>query len=270
MDEIAKYNIKRWSALAEANALWTRPWLGLDADSARRRLDPEGWLGDVRTKRVLCLASGGGQQAAAFALLGAKITSFDLSELQLQRDREAAAHYNVPIETIQGDMRDLSHFDIAAFDVVYHGHSLNFVPDARVVFSGVARILRRDGIYHFSCHNPFFLGLEETDWNGNGYILKQYYIQGTEITSEDSEWVYDRSKRLGEPIQRPREYRHTLSAIVNGLVEQGFVILHMEDTAGIHPNPNAEPGTWDHFVSMAPPWLDFWASYRPYVFDRGQ
>lgn len=264
MDEIAKYNLERWKALAEANALWTQPWQGLDADTARNRLDPDGLLGDVRGKRVLCLASGGGQQAPAFALLGARVISFDLSEAQLQRDRKAAEHYGVYFETVQGDMRDLSSLDKAAFDVVYHGHSLNFVPDARVVFREVVRVLRRNGIYHFSCHNPFFMGLKETDWNGKGYTLKQHFLEGTEITSDDSEWVYDRSKRPG-PIHGPREYRHTLGALVNGLVEQGFVILHVNDAVDVHPNPNAEPGTWDHFVSIAPPWLGFWACYRPHV-----
>ena len=40
---------------------------------------------------VLCLAAGGGQQSVAFALLGANVTVFDLSETQLEHDRLAAA-----------------------------------------------------------------------------------------------------------------------------------------------------------------------------------
>ena len=71
LDEVAQYNIARWHALAQANALFTRPYLDLDAASARERLDPHGRLGDVVGKRVLCLAGGGGRQSAAFALLGA-------------------------------------------------------------------------------------------------------------------------------------------------------------------------------------------------------
>jgi hypothetical protein len=41
------------------------------------------------------------------------------------------------------------------------------------------------------------------------------------------------------------------------------MILHVSDYTGFYPNSKAEPGTWDHFVSIAPPWLSFWASYRP-------
>lgn len=60
MDEIARYNKERWKVLVEADALFTRPALGLDAASARERVDPEGRLGSVAGKDVLCLASGGG------------------------------------------------------------------------------------------------------------------------------------------------------------------------------------------------------------------
>jgi 2-polyprenyl-3-methyl-5-hydroxy-6-metoxy-1,4-benzoquinol methylase len=85
MDEIAHYNIERWKALTQTNALFTRPYLNLDADAARQKLDPDGHLGEITGKAVLCLAGGGGQQSAAFALLGATVTVVDLSEEQLHR-----------------------------------------------------------------------------------------------------------------------------------------------------------------------------------------
>jgi SAM-dependent methyltransferase len=261
MDEIAKYNAERWKALVDADALFTRPALNLDTVSAREMLDPEGRLGNLAGKDVLCLACGGGQQSVAFALLGANVTVFDLSEAQLGRDAEAAAHYGIQIKIVQGDMRDLSCFERTAFDIVYHAYSLGFVPDPRIVFQQVACVLRPDGIYHFNCANPFFIGLSEEDWNGEGYVLKQPYIDGAEVSYEDQGWVYDRSQ-TDKPIQFPREYRHTLSTLIGGLVEQSFMILHISDYSGFYPNPQAEPGTWDHFVSIAPPWLSFWAFYR--------
>lgn len=267
MDESTKYNLKRWKALVDANALFTRPALNLDPASAREKLDPEGRLGSVAGKDVLCLASGGGQQSAAFALLGARVTVFDLSDEQLRRDQEAAAHYGVEIQTRQGDMRDLSCFEEKIFDIVYHSYSLGFVPDARAVFQQVARVTRTGGVYHFDCANPFFIGLGEKDWNGEGYTLKRPYINGAEVTYEDPDWVYDRSK-LDAWIPPPREYRHTLSTVLSGLIEYGFVVLHISDYSGFYPDPQAEPGTWDHFVSIAPPWLSFWASYRPDIQRR--
>ena len=265
MDDVARYNVERWQALVEANALFTRPALHLDAASARELVDPEGRLGELAGKRVLCLAGGGGQQSAAFALLGARVTVVDLSEAQLQRDREAAAHYQVEIETAQGDMRDLSGFDDATFDIVWQAYSLNFVPDARAVFREVARVLRHGGVYYFHCANPFFCGLGTKDWNGEGYLLRQPYVDGAEVSYADEAWVYDRGGRQGDPILGPREYRHTLSTLISGLVDRGFVLLQVSDDKDLYPDPDAEPGTWSHFTAVAPPWLAFWAAYRPDV-----
>ncbi|HEX6480939.1 MAG TPA: class I SAM-dependent methyltransferase [Ktedonobacteraceae bacterium] len=262
MDEIARYNIKRWKALAGANALFTRPFFHLTAAEAAKQLDPEGRLGELTGKHVLCLAGGGGKQSAMFALLGAQVTVLDLSQEQLQRDREVARHYSLSIETVQGDMRDLSCLPEAAFDIVWHPYSINFIPDVQVVFRQVARILRRDGLYYLHCTNPFGSGMTEQDWNGEGYVLRRPYLQGAEITYADQAWVYKRGEST-DPVPEPREYQHTLSTLMNRLIEQGFVIQHVSDSTDLHPDPSAEPGTWDHFVAYVPPWLAIWARYRP-------
>jgi 2-polyprenyl-3-methyl-5-hydroxy-6-metoxy-1,4-benzoquinol methylase len=103
LNEIAHYNKQHWKALAKANVVFTRPYLNLDVASARAKLDSDGQLGEISGKAVLCLASGGGQQSAAFALLGATVTVVDLSDEQLQRDREVAAHYQVVVPLSAGD-----------------------------------------------------------------------------------------------------------------------------------------------------------------------
>jgi ubiquinone/menaquinone biosynthesis C-methylase UbiE len=159
-------------------------------------------------------------------------------------------------------MRDLSCFEKEAFDIAYHAYSLGFVPDVGTVFQQVGRVLRAGGIYYFNCANPFLIGLSERDWNGEGYTLKHPYLNGVEITYEDQDWVYDRSQ-ANETIKSPREYRHTLSTLISSLIEQSFMILHISDYTDFYPDPRAEPGTWDHFISIAPPWLSFWASHRP-------
>ena len=50
MDDITRYNKQRWKALVDANALFTRPALNLDVNSARERVDGEGLLGNVDGK----------------------------------------------------------------------------------------------------------------------------------------------------------------------------------------------------------------------------
>jgi len=272
MDDVAVFNQARWQALADADALYTRPLLNLDAESARAKVDPHGWLGSLEGKSVLCLAGGGGQQSAAFALLGAQVTVVDLSPAQIERDAQVAAHYGVEIRAVEADMRDLSMLEAASFDIVQHAYSINFVPDVRVVFEQVARVLRPSGLYQLMFANPFTLAINPRTWTGEGYLLKQPYLDGTPIQSEDEVWVYRRAddgagRDTGDgasdedgasvtpPIPGPREIRHTLSTVVNGLVEHGFTIRRLADMVSIYPDQNATPGTWDHFVSVAPPWL---------------
>lgn len=268
MDETAKYNIARWKALADANALFTRPYLDLTPATARESMDPEARLGDLAGKDVLLLAGGGGQQSAAFALLGANVTVLDLSPAQLERDRQAATHYNLSIQTFQGDMRDLSPFHAASFDLVYHPYSLNFVPDPRPVFREVARVLRPGGLYWFNCANPFTIGLTEQDWNGQAYPLTRPYTDGAQITYADPEWVYNHTQQDAEPVPTPIEYRHTLSTLTNTLVGQGFQILHLIEQRSHNPDLNAQPGTWDHFTNIAPPFLAFWSIYHPATLEE--
>lgn len=257
MDEIAEFNQARWRALAEADALYTRPLLNLDVETAQARVDPFGWLGPLEGRRVLCLAGGGGQQSAAFAILGAQVTVVDLSDAQLKRDAQVAAHYGADIRIVQADMRDLSALEARSFDIVQHAYAINFVPDVRVVFRQVARVLRPGGIYQLMFANPFTLAINPRAWTGEGYLLKQPYLDGAPIQSEDEAWVYRRDDGPSEapPIAGPREYRHTLSTVLNGLVEHRFTIRRLADVVSIYPDQTAEPGTWDHFVSVAPPWL---------------
>ncbi len=264
MDELARYNQERWDALAKAGIVFSRPTLDLDLASARKAVDPQGIMGDVSGKDVLCLASGGGQQSVAFGLLGAHVTVFDLSGTQLERDREAADHYGLTIKTVQGDMRDLSGFSPASFDVVWHAHSINFVPDARQVFSEVARLLRPGGLYRIHCANPFVMGIDERDWTGDAYPLKRPYIDGVELEFDDPYWEVWQEDGTFQRVKGPKEFRHTLSTLINGMVECGFAILGTwEEDSG---DTRAEPGTWDHFTSIAPPFLTFWAAFRPDVF----
>jgi ubiquinone/menaquinone biosynthesis C-methylase UbiE len=254
VDDIARYNQGRWRRLVDANAMFTRPALDLDVGAARERVDPRGRLGSVGGKRVLILAGGGGQQSVAFALLGARVTVLDLSDAQLATDREAAARLGLEIRTIEGDMRDLSEFDAAAFDVVTQPYSLNFVPDCRAVFHEVARIVRPGGTYSVDVATPYFVGVGERDFDGRGYVVKLPYLQGALVETPDAAWVA--GGRLVEPA---REYRQTLEAVINGLIDEGFRIIHLDEGLHTDPDPDATPGSWDHFNAVVPPWLTFWS-----------
>ncbi len=263
LDEIARFNQQRWDELARAGVQYARPYLDMDESAARDLVDAEGLIGDARGLDVLCLASGGGQQSAAFGLLGANVTVVDLSEAQLERDREAADHYGLDIKAVQGDIRDLSALGEAAFDVVWHGHSLNFVPDARAVFRQVSRAVREGGLYHLSCSNPYFHGIDEEEWNGDAYPLRNRYAEGEVIYPSGDEWTFTAPDGSSRRVQGPGEFRHSMETLLNGLIKLGFVLLRAREVAYYDPEADLEPGSWEHFQSIAPPYLKFWSAYRP-------
>jgi SAM-dependent methyltransferase len=267
MDEVARYNRDRWDELVRAGVKYGRPLLDLDSNMARQRYDRYGIIGDVKGKSVLCLAGGGGQQSAAFGLLGARVSVLDFSGAQLEKDREAAVHYGLETETVQGDMRDLSHFADDSFDVVYQTYSINFVPDADTVLDEVSRVTRADGIYHLGCANPMTHAVDDEAWDGNGYPLKAPYVEGAEIIDNSGYWDVQGDDGTSRRIKGPREFRHTLATLMSGLIDRGFVLLRvMETTVNGRPIPDGadlEPGTWEHFESVAALGLEIWASYRP-------
>ncbi len=274
MDDIYQHNQQRWEALAQARVAYSRPFLDLNAESARQVVDSYGIMGDVAGKDVLCLASGGGQQSVAFGLLGANVSVLDFAETQLARDREALVHYGLSARLEQGDMRDLSRFADHSFDVVWHAFSISFIPDARPVFDEVARVLRPGGLYHLAWHNPFTHGLDERDFHDGGYLLKLPYADG-EVVLSSHIWDVETAEGTKQPVEGPREFRHTLSTVLNGLIGRGFMLRGLwEDmggdpstpqTPGETPTPPA-PGTWEHYLSVAPLALVLWAQLS----DSGQ
>jgi SAM-dependent methyltransferase len=244
-DDIAKYNRRFWSKLSSENHEYARPWLDLDKGMVQRFADsklahlpepytyiyPNEVFRDIAGKDVLCLAASGGQQSAIFGLLGANVTVFDLTPEQLENDRKAAEHYGYKINTIEGDMRDLSAFAESSFDLVYQAISLVFVPDVKAVYREVYRILRHKGLYKVEHGDPATGIVEETSWDGEGYRILCPYKKG----------------RIDDPDAM--EFRHTLEDIYNGLIEVGFSIKSIHEDPRHHlPNPDAKPGTLEHML----------------------
>lgn len=271
-DELARYNKQQWEELARAGVEYARPMLDLDVVSARRAVDPHGvinaTIGDPAGLDVLCLAAGGGQQSIAFALLGANVTVFDLSETQLERDKAAAEHYGVSVNIQQGDMRDLGVYADDSFDLVFQTYSLNFVPDVRPVHAEVARVVRPHGLYRLEWNNPFTQTIDEASWNGNGYLLSHPYVHGREMTGIFPHWDVTGPNGEVTQIASPREFVHGLAAMINSLVAHGFVILHASEDTGREQSP--QPGSWPHFMCVAAPYLTLWSRYMPSAVQASQ
>src|SRR5690349_12195754 len=151
MDPV-KYNSEAWDRCSDSGDQWTIP-VGADRIDAARggewsiRLTPtipvpREWFGDIRGKELLCLASGGGQQAPILAAAGANVTSFDNSAKQLAADRLVADRDGLNIRIEKGDAADLSRFDNASFDLIYNPVSNLFMPRLQPVWDECFRVLK--------------------------------------------------------------------------------------------------------------------------------
>jgi len=257
MDSISKTNRLRWNDLARANVEYSCPFLDFTVEDAGRYVYHHGVLKDVAGMQVLCLASGGGQDSVAFGLLGAEVTVFDLSDVQLERDRQAALHHGLQTETIQGDMRDLSVFSADRFDIVWQMYSINFIPSVQPIIAEVQRVLKPGGVYFLQFANPFSIAIDEEKWDGKAYPLNSLYIDGEDLSGRFPGWDVKQPDGSTVKCLSPHEYRHNLGTVINCMVGNGFIILGLWEREEKEEQPL--PGTREHFTKVIPPWFStFW------------
>ena len=107
---------------------------------------PGEWFGDLRGKRLLGLASGGGQQMPVFCAHGALCTVMDLSDRQLESERMVAEREGYSIGIIKGDMTEPFPFDDCTFDIIFHPVSNCYIRDVQHVWNECFRVLKHGGI----------------------------------------------------------------------------------------------------------------------------
>jgi 2-polyprenyl-3-methyl-5-hydroxy-6-metoxy-1,4-benzoquinol methylase len=225
VDAVAAHNERMWERLAKAGIPYTRPQ-GTPPKTRpgkRRFLDriTNGTLAGMEFdgKRVLSLAGGGGWDAILFAELGAATTLVDISSRQLATVRRLARGRGTTIDYLRTDMRDLSALGSGEFDVVFHQHSLVFVPDPERVIAEVARVLATGGVYVFSTMHPVTFLFYES-WTGSGWRPKKTYFSDRPVPVLDPTWDFGRVK-----VRAPTyEYAHRTADLVNLCVRAGLFV----------------------------------------------
>src|SRR6478609_10789188 len=115
----ASHNRRAWDDLAAKGQRFTRAATDDDFANPLATVDQVGWLGgDIRGRRVLCLAAGGGKHGPLYAAAGAIVTVVDISPAQLELDREVAAERRLELKTVEASMDDLAMFTVAEFDII--------------------------------------------------------------------------------------------------------------------------------------------------------
>ena len=170
---------------------------------------PSEWLGNIKGKKVLCLAGAGGLQAPLLACAGTEVTVLDISNKMLDKDREIAKNEKLQIEIVKGNMCDLSMFNDCQFDYIINPPSLMYVPELSAVFKEWYRVLNKGGVFIMMAPNPINYVCDYIDDGCGGYYKAVHKMPFCSKDYDDSDWI---------------EYGHTMEAYLGGLIECGFLI----------------------------------------------
>lgn len=105
------------------------------------------YMPDVRGKNVLLPSSGDNHAVFAFVLMGANVTSADISERQLENAAKIARRLSLPIEFVRTDTRTLETLPDGAFDLVYTSNgTLSWIDDLSRMYGNFHRVLKGGGL----------------------------------------------------------------------------------------------------------------------------
>ena len=230
--DIVDYNSKAWDAEVDSGENpWSMPVSADVIERARKgefsllltnnKFVPRDWFpADLAGKDVLCLASGGGQQAPVLAAAGANVTSFDNSAKQLELDRFVAEREGLEIRTEKGDAADLSRFEDESFDLIFHPVSNCFMPDVEPVWNEAARVLRTGGELLAGFHNGFFYVFDQMKAYEERVLEVRHSLPYSDVKDLNPDELDSRIQD-GETL----EYGHTLDQQIGGQVRAGLAII---------------------------------------------
>ena len=226
---VQEYNSAAWDKQVEKGIEWSVPVSSKIIDEARggnwsivltpMKPVPREWFGDVRGKDVLCLASGGGQQAPVLAAAGANVIVFDNSARQLEQDRFVAARDSLQLRIEKGDTADLSRFTDGSFDLIFHPCSNCFMPRLEPIWRECFRVLRPGGSLLVGFTKPEVFIFDQKAEEVEGVLRVRHSLPYSDLDSigeEERAEIYENG--------RPLEFSHTLEEQIGGQIAQGFVI----------------------------------------------
>jgi SAM-dependent methyltransferase len=174
---------------------------------------PKNWFPNLFNKKLLGLASGGGQQMPIFAALGAYCTVLDYSDKQLASEKYVAEWENYTIEIIKADMTKKLPFDDGIFDMIFHPVSNCYIENVYHVWNECFRILKKGGI--------LLAGMD----NGLNFLF-----------DDDSESLVVTNKLPFNPLKDKNllkkleenddgiQFSHTLEEQIGGQLKAGFIL----------------------------------------------
>lgn len=181
---------------------------------------------DLENKTVLDLGCGYGWHSMYFASKGAShIEAIDDSEKMIEKAKTINNHININYQIC--NLLDYD-YPLEKYDLVFSNLVLHYIEDLQNVYQKVYETLKHDGVFIFNIEHPTFTsGInEDFIYDETGTIL--YYPIDHYYYSGKRETLF-----LGHQVTK---YHHTLTQILNGLMECGFKIEKIEEAM---PEQNA-------------------------------
>lgn len=226
--DIRSHNRTAWDQKVDDRNRWTQPVSSELVAQARNgtfgilltptKPVPSSWFPHLNGTSTLCLAAAGGQQAPVLAAAGAVVTVFDNSPKQLAQDRMVAQREGLSIDTVEGDMADLSQFDDETFDLIFHPCSNCFVPNVLPVWRECHRVLRPGGVLLSGFTNGVRYMFDD-ERAENGILNVSYRVPYSDLDYLDRPHV----RQIVEEGQ-PLEFGHTLEDQIGGQLNAGLIM----------------------------------------------
>ena len=181
---------------------------------------PHHWFGELKGKKVLGLASGGGQQMPIFAALGAECTILDYSQKQLDSEAMVAQREGYSIRITRADMTKPLPFSDGEFDLIFHPVSNCYIEKVEPVFAECFRVLKSGGI--------LLCGLG----NEVNYLVNE---DEREITNEMpfNPLTNEKYRKQLEEEDCGMQFSHTVEEQIGGQLKVGFILTDIfGDTNG--------------------------------------
>lgn len=184
------------------------------------KIVPHEWFGGLKGKKLLGLASGGGQQIPVFTALGAECTVLDYSSQQCESERQVADREGYQVEILQADMTKKLPFEDETFDIIFHPVSNCYVEEVQPIFKECFRVLKKGGILLGGFDNGInFIFDEEED-------KLSFALPFNPLKDKR---VYEFCMSNDEGFQ----FSHTLEEQIGGQLKAGFRLTDLyEDTNG--------------------------------------
>jgi len=182
---------------------------------------PHEWFGGLRGKRLLGLASGGGQQMPIFAALGAECTVLDYSHMQLESERMVAGREGYDINIVRADMTKPLPFADGEFDIIFHPVSNCYVEDVLPIWKECFRVLKNGGVLLAGLDNGVNFAFDSSE-NEVTYTLPFNPLKNEE------------QRMMLEAEDGGMQFSHTIDEQIGGQLAAGFRLTNVYgDTNGI-------------------------------------